>query len=241
MTGRSRPLFPGRCAMIADNLKRVMDGITEAAIVSERNPSDITLVAVTKTRTVEEIGEALAAGVVHLGENRVQEAALKIPAVRGNPVWHLVGSLQSNKAARAAELFGWIDSVHSEKVAGILSERAEALGKTLDILVQVNISGEESKSGVSPDEAGRIVSAVERLPGIRLRGLMTIGSFGAPPDKTRREFRRMRELFDSLRSVPERRTPFDTLSMGMSGDFRIAIEEGSTMVRVGTAIFGERT
>ncbi len=227
--------------MIAENVKRVMDGIADAAAASGRNPSGITLVAVSKTHTIEEIGEALAAGVVHLGENRVQEAAGKISGVRGNPVWHLVGSLQSNKAARAAELFGWVDSVHSEKIAGILSERAVALGKTLDVLVQVNVSGEESKSGVPPLEAKKLILAVKRLPGLRIRGLMTIGSLGVPREKARIEFRILRELFDTLRADPEIQSPLDVLSMGMSGDYRIAIEEGSTMVRIGTAIFGQRT
>ena len=227
--------------MIAENVKRVMDGIADAAAASGRNPSGITLVAVSKTHTVEEIGEALAAGVVHLGENRVQEAAGKIPGVRGNPFWHLVGSLQSNKAARAAELFRWIDSVHSEKIAGILSERSVALGKALDVLVQINVSGEESKSGVPPLEAKKLLLAVERLPGLRVRGLMTIGSLGVPQEKTRIEFRLLRELFDTLRADTEIQSPLDVLSMGMSGDYRIAIEEGSTMVRIGTAIFGERT
>ncbi len=226
--------------MIDDNVKRVMDEIAAAAVASGREPSDITLVAVTKTRPVPEIEEALRAGALHLGENRVQEAADKVPSVRGNAVWHLVGSLQSNKAARAAELFSWIDSVHSEKVAGILSERATALGKTLDVLVQVNVSGEESKSGVEPDDAKRLLLAAEQLPGLRVRGLMTIGSFDAPPGETRREFRLTRALFDSLCADSEIRSRLDVLSMGMSGDFGIAIEEGSTMVRVGTAIFGER-
>ena len=237
---RLEPPFTVRCHMIGDNVKRLMDEIADGAMAAGRAPDDVTLVAVTKTRTVAEIEEALAAGILHLGENRVQEAADKIPVIKSPTIWHLVGNLQSNKAVKAAELFDRIDSVHSEKVAAILSERAAALGKKLDVLVQVNISGEPSKSGVRPEEAKRLVMSVERLPGLFVRGLMTIGSFGVSPDETRREFSRMRRLYHDLRSDSEIESKFDTLSMGMSGDFRIAIEEGSTMVRIGTAIFGER-
>jgi PLP dependent protein len=225
--------------MIGDNVKRVLDALAEAAVRAGRNPSEVTLVAVTKTRTPDEVREAVRAGVIHLGENRVQEAAEKVPLI-GNVVWHLVGPLQSNKAGRAAELFSWIDSVHSEKIACILSERAIALGKTLDILVQVNISGEPTKSGIVPEETEALVSQGERMPGLTVRGLMTIGTFGAAPEAARKEFRRMRELFVRLRGNREAHPRFDTLSMGMSGDFVMAVEEGSTMVRIGTAIFGER-
>lgn len=222
-------------------MQRVWDEIAEAASTVNRDPSEIILVAVSKTRPAEEVAEAVEAGVRHLGENRVQEAAAKIPLVTGNAEWHLVGSLQSNKARQAARLFDWIDSLHSGKVADILSDEAQKLGKVLNVLVQVNISEEESKSGVSPDEASELVLYASRLPGLKVRGLMTIGSLGAAPSQTRNEFRSMRALFDRLRGDPEFLSPLDTLSMGMSGDFRIAIEEGSTMVRVGSAIFGERS
>lgn len=226
--------------MIADNVNRVRDEIASASAAANRDSSEITLVAVSKTRAVPEIEQAVLAGIRHLGENRVQEASGKIPLVSGDAAWHLVGSLQSNKARQAVRLFDWIDSVHSEKIAGLLSDEAQSLGKTLSVLVQVNISGEASKSGVPPEEARRIVLGAERLPGLIVRGLMTIGSLDAPPEVTRSEFRRMRDLFDGMRDDPEIQSPLEVLSMGMSGDFRIAIEEGATMVRIGTAIFGER-
>ncbi len=227
--------------MIRDNVQLVRDEIDAAARAAGREPSEITLVAVSKTHTAGEAEEAVAAGIGHLGENRVQEASGKIPEVSGDAEWHLIGPLQSNKARQAARLFDWIDSVHSEKVADILSDEAVKLGKTLRVLVQVNISGEESKSGVAPEEIRNLVLHVDRLPGLILRGLMTIGSLCAAPERTREEFRAMRTLFDRLRRDPELHAALDVLSMGMSGDFRIAIEEGSTMVRVGTAIFGERS
>lgn len=225
---------------ISENVRRVRDVIAEAAISVNRDPSEITLVAVSKIHSAGEVEEAIAAGVRYLGENRVQEAFSKIPLVQGKAVWRLIGSLQSNKARQAARIFDWIDSLNSEKVADILSDEAQKLGKTLQVLVQVNISGEESKSGVSPDTAREMIRYAESLPGLKVYGLMTIGSLDAAPEQTRNEFRSMRALFDRLRADPELHSPLDVLSMGMSGDYRIAIEEGSTMVRVGTAIFGAR-
>ena len=227
--------------MICDNVKRVLDEIADAAVASGRDPSEVTLVAVTKTRMVGEINEAVRAGVRHIGENRVQEAGGKIPFVESGVIWHLVGPLQSNKGKRAAELFAWIDSVHSKKIADVLSERAVSLARKLNVLIQVNISGEETKSGIAPEEAKDLLLHAERLPGLTVRGLMTMGALGVPPETTRSELRRMRGLFDRLRGDPEVESRLDVLSMGMTGDFRIAVEEGSTMVRIGTAIFGERT
>ena len=215
-----------------------MGEIADAALSSSRDPSEITLVAVTKTRTVDEIREAVKAGINHLGENRVQEAAEKISLLEKGPVWHLVGSLQSNKAKASAGLFEWIDSVQSKKIADILSGQAQSLGKTLQVLLQVNISGEDSKSGVTPEQTKDILLYTESLPRLAVRGLMTIGSFSVSPEVTRNEFRQMKKLFDTLRDDPQVKPCLDTLSMGMSGDFRIAVEEGATMVRIGQAIFG---
>ncbi|MHB9028067.1 MAG: YggS family pyridoxal phosphate-dependent enzyme [Candidatus Latescibacterota bacterium] len=226
--------------MIADNIKRIRDDIAETAINAGRDPSEITLVAVTKTRPVGEIEEAIEAGIVHLGENRVQEAGGKIPLVRGGVVWRLIGPLQSNKAKAAAGMFDWIDSVHSRKIAEALSSQADQLGKKLRVLVQVNISGEDAKSGVEPSEAEDLLRYVAVLPGLEARGIMTIGSFDAAPEKTLNEFRRMRLLFEKLRESMRKEVNVDVLSMGMSGDYRAAIREGSTMVRIGAAIFGER-
>lgn len=226
--------------MIADNVRRVLDDIGDAAARSGRDPSEIILVGVSKTRAVEEIEQAILAGIEHLGENRVQEAASKIPAVRGDAVWHLVGHLQTNKAKKAADLFDWIDSVDSVKVADQLEARAKSTGKTIDVLIQVNVSGEGSKSGIDPGETPSLASYVAEKEALRLCGLMTIGSLGVSEDVTRAEFARMRALFDGLRSDPVIGGCMCVLSMGMSGDYRIAVEAGSTMVRIGTAIFGSR-
>jgi len=221
---------------IADNLKRVLDDIADSAVRSGRDPSAVTLVAVSKTRTVDDIERVIDAGALHLGENRIQEAEEKIPRVRDEAVWHLVGHLQRNKVKRAVRLFDFVDSVDSVKLADVLSQESCALEKSLDVLIQVNISGEGTKSGISPDKVPKFLSYVSSCKNLRVRGLMTIGSLGVTEDVTRREFARMRALFERVRGD----TAIDVLSMGMSGDFRIAIEEGSTMVRVGTAIFGPR-
>ncbi len=227
--------------MLNDTIQRIRDDIAETAIAAGRDPSEITIVAVTKNRSVEVINEAVMAGLVQFGENRVQEAAEKIPLVKGTVVWRLVGTLQSNKAKTAANLFDWIDSVHSRKIAEALSVHAVKLGKTLRALIQVNISGEDAKSGVEPPGTEELLRYAASLPGIEVRGLMTIGSFQATPEKTRDEFRRMRTLFDQMKRVMGAGAQLDVLSMGMSGDYRIAVQEGSTMVRIGTALFGERS
>jgi pyridoxal phosphate enzyme (YggS family) len=225
---------------IADNVHRVINDIHEAAYRANRDPSEIKLVAVSKTRTAEEIKEAVEAGIVHIGENKVQEASLKIPKVSGEVIWHMVGHLQSNKAKTAASLFDWIDSVHSKKVIDIVSTLADQEKKTVKILVQVNISGEESKFGIKTDTVKDLVLYAAEKEGIKVCGLMTIGSFGVSHDVTRDEFSRMRDFFYRLKEDPEVGSVMSVLSMGMSGDFQIAIEEGSTMIRVGTAIFGKR-
>jgi len=225
---------------IAENIRIVTGAMAEAAVRAGRDPSDVTLVAVTKTRTVDQIAEAVDAGIVHLGENRVQEAAAKIPALGREAVWHLVGPLQSNKARLAAALFDWIESVHSEKTARLLSARAVEAGKKIAVLLQVNISGEDAKSGVTPGGTVELARHVQDQPGLDLRGLMTIGSFGVGRDVTRSEFARMYEMFEGLKEDPVIGENMSELSMGMSGDYDIAIEEGATLVRVGTALFGER-
>lgn len=225
---------------IQERVERIQNLIGDAAVRSGRNPEDITLIAVSKTRSAEEIRKVLDAGVTHVGENRVQEALPKIDEIGNDPVWHMIGHLQSNKAKRAAEKFAWIDSVDSPKLAKILSDQARLNGADLNVLVQVNISREQSKSGASLAEVRDLTRYVHGLEGLSLRGLMTIGSLGASPEVTRAEFRTMRDMFDELRSDEIVGSCIMELSMGMSGDFEIAVEEGSTMVRIGTALFGGR-
>jgi pyridoxal phosphate enzyme (YggS family) len=192
----------------------------------------VLLIAVSKTMDAERVRLAVAAGVAALGENRVQEAREKIEAL-GHPVpWHLIGGLQTNKARDAARLFDWIHSVDRLELAQELSRRAHAAARTLSILLQVNLGDEPQKGGVAPAETKRLCEAVAGLPGLRVRGLMAIPPAAPTPEETRPHFRTLRELRDSL--------GLEHLSMGMSADYEVAIEEGATMVRVGTAIFGPR-
>jgi pyridoxal phosphate enzyme (YggS family) len=229
---------------IANNLAGVQERIASAARHAARNPGEITLMAVSKTFPAERIREAHDAGLRVFGENRVQEFAGKADAVRdlSDADWHLIGHLQSNKAAKAAELFSAVDSVDSLRLAEKLNAAAEKLGKTLSILVEINVGGEEAKSGVAANSAEleQILLAAPQWMNLRVRGLMTIPPFTEDPEGARPFFQQLRELRDR---IAVRRLPavnMDVLSMGMSHDFEIAIEEGSTCVRVGTAIFGDR-
>jgi pyridoxal phosphate enzyme (YggS family) len=215
---------------IRANLGRVQEAVARACARAGRSPDHVLIIAVSKTVDAERVRMAVAAGVAALGENRVQEARDKIEAL-GRPVpWHLIGSLQTNKAKDAARLFNWIHSVDRLELARELSRRAG--DRVLDVLLQVNLGDEPQKGGVAPAEVKRLSEAVIGLPGLRLRGLMAIPPVASSPEQTRPHFRRLRELRDEL--------GLEHLSMGMSADFEVAIEEGATMVRVGTAIFGPR-
>jgi hypothetical protein len=215
---------------IRANLGRVQEAVARACARAGRSPDHVLLIAVSKTMNVERVRAALEAGVAALGENRVQEAKEKIELL-GHPVpWHLIGSLQTNKARDAARLFDWIQSVDRVELARELSRRAG--DRVLDVLLQVNLGEEPQKGGVAPAESKRLCEAVSGLPGLRVRGLMAIPPASTNPEHTRPYFRRLRELRDEL--------GLEHLSMGMSADYEVAIEEGATMVRVGTAIFGAR-
>ena len=204
--------------------------VERAAERADRSPADVTIVAVSKSFPPEAIEEAAAAGIVHVGENRVQEAAAKFPGLRGLALtWHLVGHLQTNKAKTALELFDIIHSVDSLHLAETLSHRAQ---RPLPVLLEVNVAGEASKFGFPPGEVAAAAQAVTRLPHLDLRGLMTIAPFVSDPETVRPVFRELRRLRDAL-GLAE-------LSMGMTDDFEVAIEEGATLVRIGRAIFGER-
>jgi len=232
-------------AGIANNIAQVQERITRAAWRTGRSPGEITLVAVTKTFPTEVIADAYSAGLRIFGENRVQEFAGKAPRLHELGVsaeWHMIGHLQSNKAAKAAELFHAVDSLDSVALAEKLNSAADKLDRSLDALIEVNIGGEEQKSGVSPDSAEleQLLTAAPRLSKLRVRGLMTVPPWSEDAEASRPYFRQLRELRDQIAA---RRLPgiaMDVLSMGMSNDFEVAIEEGSTCVRVGTAIFGAR-
>jgi pyridoxal phosphate enzyme (YggS family) len=230
---------------IAENIARVRERIAAAARRAGRDPSAITLMAVSKTFSPECIREAHAAGIRVFGENRVQEFAAKADAVRGlaGAEWHLIGHLQSNKAAKAAELFGAVDSVDSARLAEKLNSAAEKVGKMLPVLIEVNVGGEEAKSGVEPHSAEleQILISAPQWKNLAVSGLMTVPPYTDDPEGARSFFKQLREIRNEIaaRNLPA--LSMDVLSMGMSHDFEVAIEEGATCVRVGTAIFGERT
>ncbi len=220
---------------IADNLRSVIERIEAAALRSGRSGSDITLVTVTKTRNVSEMSEALACGVTDIGENYVQEAEAKYAEIGDKARWHMIGHLQRNKARHAVEVFSVIHSVDSGALAREVGRRAEAIGTRVDVLVEVKISGEATKFGVEPSEALSLADEISEVPGIRVCGLMGMAPFVAGPEETRPYFSKLKELWDRL---PDEQRLY--LSMGMTQDFEIAIEEGSNVVRIGTAIFGPR-
>ena len=221
-------------AAIADNLQAVKKRIEGAAAAAGRNPSAVTLLAVSKTHAAARVQEAAAAGQRAFGENYVQEGLQKMDALSGTKglEWHLIGPLQSNKTRVAAERFDWVHTVASEKIARRLSEQRPSGLPPLNLLIQVNASGEASKSGIAPAAAAALALSISNLRNIKLRGLMAIPEPGAP----RERFAEIQALYEKLRAE----FALDTLSMGMSDDMELAIAEGSTMVRIGTLIFGER-
>ena len=240
---------------IAHNLKHVQQRIAEAALRAGRDPHRVTLVAVTKTHPPETVVAAYRAGLRHIGENRVGEAMSKIPAVRtatsgSELTWHMVGHVQSRKARDVTEYFDYVHSVDRRKIARRLSRFSEEVGQTLPVLLECNVSGEESKYGFDlqgweQDQARReaFFAAVEEilaLPGLAVRGLMTMAPFVADPETVRPVFVSLRTLLDALRErFPDHE--WRHLSMGMTDDFEVAVEEGATMVRIGRAIFGPRS
>lgn len=217
-------------ATILENVQGVKARIARAARAAGRDPESVTLLAVSKTHPATRIAEAQAAGLRAFGENYVQEGLQKMRLVSGAE-WHLIGALQSNKSRLAAERFDWVQTVDRVRIANRLSEQRPADLPPLNVLIEVNISGEASKSGVAVKEVTELARAIARLPRLRLRGLMAIPAPGAAGD-----FARMKQLYEALRAE----FGFDTLSMGMSDDMEQAIAAGATMVRIGTAIFGAR-
>jgi pyridoxal phosphate enzyme (YggS family) len=217
---------------IRDNLEKVQQAVERACRRSSRKPDDVSVIAVSKTVEIERIKLAIEAGVKSLGENRVQEARDKVAAL-GRPVpWHLIGSLQTNKAKDAVQLFDWIHSVDREELARELDRRAHQAERRVKVLVQVNVGLERQKGGVQPDELKPLLDAITGCRNLDVRGLMCIPPVTESAEASRMWFRRLRELRDAA--------GLEHCSMGMSGDFEVAIEEGATMVRVGTAIFGPR-
>jgi len=215
---------------VAQRLALIRERVARAAERSGRSPAEVTIVAVSKLFPAQVIEEAAAAGIAHIGENRVQEAAAKVSSLHHLPItWHMIGHLQTNKAKTALELFDIIQTVDSLRLAEALSRRAD---RAIPVLLEVNVAGEASKFGLSPQEVLQTAEAVGRLPHLDMRGLMTMAPLVSDPEEVRPVFRELRRLRDAL-GLAE-------LSMGMTDDFEVAIEEGATLVRIGRAIFGER-
>jgi len=227
-------------ANIKSNVELVRQQVAEAAERAGRDPAEVTIIAVSKTRTVAEIEEAMAAGLTHFGENRVQELKEKWPQLQGRATWHLIGTLQTNKAKQALEMADLIHSVDRDAIAEVLARLAERRGVPARVLVQVNVSGEASKHGVAPDELASFLRRISQRGFLQVEGLMTMAPLVSDPEETRPVFRKLRQLADEMRELQLPGVAMRHLSMGMSGDFQVAVEEGATLVRIGTAIFGAR-
>jgi pyridoxal phosphate enzyme (YggS family) len=224
---------------IADNVECVRERVAAAAARAGRDAADVMLVAVAKTRPAADVRAAVAAGVRVVGENRIQEAEPKLAELADvDCAWHMVGHLQRNKAGKAVHLFDMIESLDSPRLADALDRHGEAEGKRVPVLIEVNTSGEDTKFGVAPGEAEAFAGYVADRRYLSLEGLMTVGPLGAGLGATAGAFRTLRGLFEKL--APSAGPSFRYLSMGMTDDFELAIEEGSNLVRVGRAIFGER-
>lgn len=225
---------------IAANLETIRERMARAAGRAGRSPSDIQLVAVSKMVGVDSIREAIGAGVTIFGESYIQEARTKMPEITGPVRWDFIGHLQRNKARHAVGLFEMIHSVDSLALAQEIDRMAMQSGKRIMVLVEVNISGEEAKSGINPAGTGDLVRKMASLPHLSLEGLMTMPPYSDNPENSRPYFQALRNLRDSLNEECRGALMLKELSMGMSSDFEVAIEEGATLIRVGTAIFGER-
>ena len=223
--------------MISDNIRTVTQRIAKSCEKSGRPSDDVELVCVTKEADAGQIGEAIGIGVHTIGENRVQDALAKHRIIGDKAAWHLIGHLQTNKAKDALRIFSLIHSLYSVRLAGEIDKEAKKIGKVQDVLVQVNVSGEESKFGIASGELEGFFKETSLYKNINIRGLMTIAPLADDPEKSRPHFRRLKELRDTINDKRLTINELCVLSMGMTDDFEIAIEEGSTMVRIGRAIF----
>jgi hypothetical protein len=224
---------------VKSNLARLRSKIERAAEKARRDPAGINLIAVTKTVGVDLIKQVIDCGIEDIGENRVHVAAEKRPLIEAPAAWHMIGHLQSRKAGQAADLFDMIQSVESLSAARALQKRCAETGRVMPILVEVNTSGEDQKFGVSPEGAESFAREIAAMPNLNIEGLMTMAAFVPDPEQARPSFILLRKLAERLKDCGIEGASFDTLSMGMSNDFEVAIEEGSTMVRIGTAVFAE--
>ncbi len=226
---------------IKSNLEAIKERIKIAAIAADRNPSSVRLIAVSKKKTVEAVLEAASAGATIFGENYIQESIEKAEAIDNSEIsWHFIGHLQSNKAKFAVKIFDLIHSVDSFKLAKEINKQAKKIDKIQNILVQVNISMEETKSGISEEEAEELVKSISHLENISVKGLMTMPPYYNEPELVKPYFKTLKKISEKINALDLNNISMKELSMGMTGDFEPAIAEGSTFVRIGTAIFGSR-
>ncbi len=223
---------------LLSNINSVRERIAAACARARRDPGSVTLVAVTKGQSPDIVSQAARLGLTLFGENKVQEAKAKIPICPGRLRWHFIGHLQTNKCREAIELFEMVQSVDSLHVAEELNKRAEQAARTLPVLIEINIVGEASKFGYRPEKLRTELTHLNALPRLEIHGLMTVPPWSSEPENVRPVFRQLRELKQECEQILG--APMPHLSMGMTGDFEVAIEEGATMVRIGTALFGER-
>ncbi len=223
---------------LLSNINSVRERIAAACARARRDPGSVTLVAVTKGQSPDIVSQAARLGLTLFGENKVQEAKAKIPICLGRLRWHFIGHLQTNKCREAIELFEMVQSVDSLHVAEELNKRAEQAARTLPVLIEINIVGEASKFGYRPEKLRTELTHLNALPRLEIHGLMTVPPWSSEPENVRPVFRQLRELKQECEQILG--APMPHLSMGMTGDFEVAIEEGATMVRIGTALFGER-
>lgn len=226
--------------MIKENLEIVESNIRKACEKAGRDRSEVTLIAVSKTKPVEALREAMACGIRVFGENKVQEMKDKNAVITENLDWHMIGHLQANKVKYLPGMACMIHSVDNIKLAQEIEKQFAKNDIKIDVLIEVNMAAEDTKFGLSPEEVIPFVKEISALPHLNIRGLMTIAPYTEDPESNRQYFRGLRELKDKINSMELLPQPMDTLSMGMTGDYQIAIEEGATFVRVGTGIFGER-
>lgn len=227
-------------ATIKENFDIVSEKVAAAAVRSGRKPEDVKLIVVTKTYGPEVVQESVEAGAVAVGENRVQELMDKHELLGEIAEWHLIGHLQTNKVKYAVKLVNWIHSVDKFSLAEEISKRAEALGKKINVLIEVNVGEEDSKFGLTCKDAPAFVKEISELPGIAVKGLMTVAPYEPDQEMVRPVFKKLRQLRDEIEAMNIPNISMEHLSMGMSGDYEVAIEEGATMVRVGSAIVGAR-
>jgi PLP dependent protein len=227
--------------MISENLALISRKIAEAAIRAGRKPEEVRIVAAAKGQGREKIEEALAAGIKIIGHNYLQEAYKELPGkVISDVEVHMIGHLQKNKAGKSVDLFDAVQTVDDAKLADALNRRAEAVNRIMGVMIQLNLAGEEQKSGISENEVERLVVGIRDLPALKVLGMMTMPPFFGDPDRARPYFGRLRELRERLMGAGILTPEMSELSMGMSGDFEVAVEEGATLVRIGTLLFGPR-